>query len=106
MKPDEIQFGFKPPYEVPTYWGARAIYRDSKLDILHDRRTVEGPLPPEMTNLIQASLKEVESLGMHPASVDVWSKRYNGYVFKATCRGSYGYMYLGCWPMKEESGDA
>lgn len=100
LAPEKITFGYKPPYSVPCYWGARAIYRGGKLDILHDRRTVKGPLPTGLIKLMQDSLKELEKEGMHPASQDTWTKFRDGYVFSASCKGSYGYMYLGCWPMK------
>jgi hypothetical protein len=108
-------FGIEPPAGARprARWGARAIYRDFTFDMLWDRTSCEGEEPDraallawveecglpglravaKRARLPQSSREELEVVGM-------------GFRLVASPRRSYGYLYIGAWPLPREGSGA
>lgn len=100
-----IHFGLKPPGDHRGWWGARAIYRDRSIDLLHDRQQFVGD--PNTCAALQAWLNEtaLPKLRALAAEFTLPSPEENGLVvisgggfrLHASPRSSYGYLYIGAW---------
>jgi len=90
-----------------VYWGARAIYNWNSyyIDLLPDRQSYEGA---EQTSAEGAAFcrwvntkalpwlrKTVKRAKPSPNSEEVFELVEGDYVLRASCRSSYGYIYIG-----------
>lgn len=99
-------FGLTPPEGTKHYFGLRAIFSERKVDIVHDRIT-RMDITPKMKSWLQGKngaldriCKKAE-LNFYPDSTETIEERCNGMVIMASCKGSYGYLYIGCWEEEE-----
>ena len=85
---------------VKNYWGARAILKNHKIDLLNDRQTFEGPDNDAFGRWLNERalpwLKEtVDRIGLQtddPQTLDLWEYKYQ---LQASTKRSYGYLYIG-----------
>lgn len=105
----KTDWGLQPPEGCLAAWGARAIYNNREVDILHDRQGTAGD-PEEIKKLLKwlnskgltgfrKMLKKEDLLGSDNRVV---TYKAGGYVIKANPRASYGYLYLGAWKENPE----
>ena len=90
-----------------VYWGARAIYQDycgGHIDLLPDRQSFECPADKEQAKPFLKWLDKVALPWLRkivkkerPAvsSERVFELVEGAFVLRASCRASYGYMYIG-----------
>ena len=87
-------------------WGARAIYRDGTIDLLHDRQGIRGDsqeLAALLTWLDEKALPTLRVMGKNeelpdPQEADEVKIQGDGFILLANPRRSYGYLYLAAWP--------
>ena len=108
-------FGIRPKDDITPRWGARAIYslRDGKayIDLLWDRQQMEGgtdearkKLAAWVNDRALPWLKKACSASYIAVDCnEVVTYDRDGYHLEAYPRESYGYLYIGAWPLKEEA---
>lgn len=106
-----LKFGTLVPEQAPAYWGARAIYRDSRIDFLPDRQDMIGD-DEDRRQLRQALIDakahdEITRFFRHTYVSP--SEAAHRMIFEnervavaASPNGSYGYLYLTAW-LKEKA---
>lgn len=104
-----LGWGLRPAEGVKNWWGARGIYRDKCLDLLHNRMSFMG-FPSEAADgtdvqkldkwLSTKALPYLRSWLEHSGNAPMSGERLDifvvgdGYVLRANPNRSYGYMYL------------
>ena len=99
-------FGYTMPKPRVNYWGARAIYNGHpyyNVDLLCDRQSCEGE-PGDSQKAFMRWVnkvglpwlrKEVKRIGMTTYDHTELIFADDRYQLRATCNGSYGYLYIG-----------
>jgi hypothetical protein len=105
-KTEKLSWGLQPPPGASVAWGARAIFKDGGVDLLHDRQGMVGDKGAK------ESLAEALNGGPLGAAREqaytLWSQgKIRGdvagmvtlvddgqVVIEADTRGSYGYLYM------------
>ena len=87
-------------------WGARAIFSDGYVDLLHDRqdrREMDKEFAGRINRLLPEAKKQAKSLmytSLAPSAREVVTlAEGEGIVIKASTRASYGYLYLIAYPV-------
>jgi hypothetical protein len=98
-------FGRKPPsagYSGP-WWGARAIYQGTIIDLLADRQSTVGTaderdaLERWLKGAIAEMREKVKAERPSTREATVLVIERDGYRLEASPQRSYGYLYLGAW---------
>ena len=99
-------WGYNIPLSCDIYWGARAIYNWNShyVDLLLDRQSFECKIDKDATKPFLKWLngkalpwlrKTVKRAKPSPNSEEVFELVEGDYVLRASCRSSYGYLYIG-----------
>ena len=101
----EHWWGRTPPATATLAWGARAIYKQGFIDILHDRQSWRGPredrtalvawINDQGIAALKAECEKVSLPGDSDATV-LWSE--GGFTIEASPNASYGYLYITAYP--------
>ena len=103
------------PIDNPrVYWGARAIYYagNGYIDLLPDRQSLDCPGDKDEAKSFLKWLDKVALPWLRktlkkecpPSSSDrVFELVEGNYVLRASCRASYGYMYIGAAELAAET---
>lgn len=98
--PENIQF--------KRYWGARAIFggiSKYRIDIPWDRKTFEGEQQgsEDFVNWVNDKFFEWllpqanQALYNEQRKILTFDSEDGRFHGEASCQGSYGYLYIGCW---------
>lgn len=95
-----FQFGLTMNVPFVNYWGARAILKNYKIDLLHDRQNFDGPSNPQFEQWLnetalpwlRAKVQELYLEGDDPQMLTLSQFKYE---LQATTNKSYGYLYIG-----------
>ena len=95
-----------------AYWGARAIYQNMNIDLVHDRQTWDADETRKdeaeafhnwiADHGIPKLRKAVKELAIYGDSTDVVKIEDGRYYLEASPQRSFGYLYIGA-VMKGES---
>jgi len=94
-------FGRQPPATAVRAWGARAIYQNLRVELLHDRQSWKPDEQPpfefeEWVNQIGLPWlrQECRDRYLRGDSSDVVSKSDGPYTIEASPNRSFGYIYI------------
>lgn len=105
----DFRFGRYPEnIQVKRFWGARALFNlktSYQIDIPYDRKSFEGEREnsQDFINWINKEFfekltKETNAKLYNNQDKIICIKSEDGkYQGEASCQGSYGYLYIGCW---------
>lgn len=86
------------------------VRKDCYVDIVHDRKSSQN-MTEELSNWVVDSFKEIRKWlnekFIETSSREVFTLTFpapNGkvYTLKASCNGSYGYLYIGAWEVSKD----
>lgn len=116
--PDELNerheghwWGRRPPKVATVAWGARAIYSPpTGIDVLPDRQSLlgDGEAKRALVDWINANAlkklrRHLKREPLSPSSSETILIAEDGYVIEASTNASYGYLYIGVWPLNPGS---
>lgn len=105
-----MKFGIYPDENFKFWWGARAIFDKStnyKLEIPYDRKSYESKNDNKKeedkfiywvnTKFFKWISKQINKELYFNGQNTVLELKDGKYKAKASCQGSHGYLYIGCW---------
>ena len=106
-----IAYGFKSviPPRFQSIWGARTILKYGYIDLVPDRQDSEGPQPhldrlyAWIDEKAMPQLRE-RSKGLRGDSDEVLEIEESPFTLKASCKRSFGYLYITAWENPPEQG--
>jgi hypothetical protein len=95
-------FGIRTEDKFKAWWGARAIFTNRFVDLLHDRQSWEGEEKEKKALekwLNKTGLPKIRKLASSLDTRDHEEVRFEDdkHVIVANPRASYGYLYIGAW---------
>lgn len=106
--PPRDWYGKLPPEGKPVAWGARAIYRDGVVELVWDRNQFCGEpgLFKQAKEVVDKWLlpQLVHEAGDKLSGSEDRDERWeaHGWEIIANPNASYGYLYIGAWPIGDE----
>lgn len=94
-------WGIEPATARPAVWGARALYKDYRYELLHNRVSRRGDTG-ELCRWLDGSalpwlVKELRMRRLPGNSPEIMKYSDGDYTLHASPKMSFGYLYLGAW---------